>query len=372
LAAPREPHNRPTRVSIPVRSTEAGERGHQVDATVVGDLARKRLYLLGSPNQAEPIAQPLYDGARNENAALERIFGPVPDPPRYRRHQVVFGRHGIFAGVHQHEAPGAVRVLDHPGARADLPEERGLLVARDSGDGHIRGKCVSGRPTVEFARRSHLRQHAPGDVQQIQELIIPLVRVDVVEKCTRGVRYIRHVEPAARHFPDEPRIDCPEGQLALLGPFARALHVIQDPLNLGTGEVSIDHELGFLPDEVLMARISEAITVARRSSVLPHDGIVDGFARSAIPDERRLTLIGDADARYVVYRHARPRNRLRRYGGLRRPDLARIMFHPAGPREDLLKLELRHGKDLPGMIEEDGARARGALVKGEDTSAVVH
>jgi hypothetical protein len=41
----------------------------------------------------------------------------------------------VGARVHQHEAARAVRVLDQPGCVTHLSEQRGLLIARDAGDG---------------------------------------------------------------------------------------------------------------------------------------------------------------------------------------------------------------------------------------------
>jgi hypothetical protein len=40
----------------------------------------------------------------------------------------------LLAGVHQHEAAGAVGVLGQPGLEAGLAEQRALLVAGDAGD----------------------------------------------------------------------------------------------------------------------------------------------------------------------------------------------------------------------------------------------
>ena len=42
------------------------------------------------------------------------------------------------------------------------------------------------------------------------------------------------------------------------------------------------------------------------------------------------------------------------------------MFHDARGRQDLRKLLLGGGDDLPGMIEDDRPAGRGALIEGED------
>jgi hypothetical protein len=41
---------------------------------------------------------------------------------RYRRQQFVARRDGLAARVHEHEAAGAVGILDHPGTAAPLAE----------------------------------------------------------------------------------------------------------------------------------------------------------------------------------------------------------------------------------------------------------
>ena len=52
-------------------------------------------------------------------------------------------------------------------------------------------------------------------------------------------------------------------------------------------------------------------------------------------------------------------------GELRRPDLLRVVLDPAGLREDLRELLLGHADDGAGVVEDDGAGTRGALVEGE-------
>ena len=48
------------------------------------------------------------------------------------------------------------------------------------------------------------------------------------------------------------------------------------------------------------------------------------------------------------------------------PDLVRVVLHPAGLRIDLLVLLLRGGDDAAAAVENDEARAGGALVDGSD------
>ena len=58
--------------------------------------------------------------------------------------------------------------------------------------------------------------------------------------------------------------------------------------------------------------------------------------------------------------------RLERHRVLGRPDLAGIVLHPAGAREDLRELALRQRHHLAGAVEHDGPRTGRALVERED------
>ena len=102
------------------------------------------------------------------------------------------------------------------------------------------------------------------------------------------------------------------------------------------------------------------------AAVLPDDRVVDGLAGLAIPDDRGLALVGDADGGDVARPELRPAQRLGGDGDLRRPDLLRVVLDPAGLRKDLLELLLADGHDGAVVIENDGARAGRALVEGED------
>ena len=69
---------------------------------------------------------------------------------------------------------------------------------------------------------------------------------------------------------------------------------------------------------------------------------------------------------------AGPGERLARRRELRAPDLARVVLDPAGLRVDLAELALRHGDDPAARVEDDRARARGALVEGEQVAGSWH
>ena len=110
------------------RPTKAGTTyTPPVSRTDVGE----RLGLGRVVDDAEPVAQPLHGRAGDEDApSRQYVTLPLECPSRSSS----AGRsceHGVLAGVHQHEAAGAVGVLRHARREAGLAEGGRLLVARD-------------------------------------------------------------------------------------------------------------------------------------------------------------------------------------------------------------------------------------------------
>ncbi len=170
----------------------------------------------------------------------------------------------------------------------------------------------------------------------------------------------------AGEIPDEPRVDSTERELARFCPGARTLHVLQYPLHLRSGEVRVEHETRLAPDHAIQLPRLQPVADAGGAAILPHDGVVDRLTGGAIPYDRGLSLIGDTDGSNISRANIRPGERLRRHACLRRPDLGRVMLYPTGLRENLGEFLLRDGDDRAGMIEDDCARARCALIESED------
>ena len=271
-----------------------------------------------------------------------------------------------LAGVLQQETAGAVGVLRHPGGDAHLAEQGGLLVAGDAGDGNAAKAERRRDAAVDLARWTDVGQHAGGHPQQLEQILVPLQRVDVEQHGPRRVRDIRDVRRVARELPHQPAVDGSERQLAGLGPGARAGDVVENPRDLAAGKIGVDDEPGAFSNEVFVAVAFQAIAEIRRPTVLPDDRVVDGLSSLTVPHDGGLALVGDADGGDVSRPKVRAPQRLGRHRNLRRPDLAGVMFNPARTREDLLKLALSDGDDGRIVIEDDRARAGGALVEGDD------
>ena len=104
--------------------------------------------------------------------------------------------------------------------------------------------------------------------------------------------------------------------------------------------------------------------------VLPYDGVAQRFAAGAIPQQRGFALIGDADRGNVLRRNAGVAQRLHSRCILRFPQIARIVFHPAGLREMLRKFALRKGQHVRMLVEDDSTRTGRALVERQDNGQV--
>jgi hypothetical protein len=84
------------------------------------------------------------------------------------------------------------------------------------------------------------------------------------------------------------------------------------------------------------------------------------------PRHGGFALVGDADADDLCGRYAGVKQHPARAGELAVPDVEGVVLDPSGSREMLGKLLLRAGAQPAVMVEQDGARAGGALVEGED------
>ena len=142
--------------------------------------------------------------------------------------------------MHQKEAAGAVGVLGVPLVKAALAEQGRLLVPGQARDGYP--DALELRVPVDGAGGAHFRQHGPGDVQRLQERVVPAQAVDVIEHGAGGVGVVRGVDGAAGELPEEPGVHSAEEDLPLPGPLPGAGDLVQDPLDLGGGEVGVRYQ----------------------------------------------------------------------------------------------------------------------------------
>ena len=186
--------------------------------------------------------------------------------------------------------------------------------------------------------------------------------MDVVEQGARRVGRVGDMRPAAGQPPDHVAVDGAEEDLAAPRPLARSFVGVEDPFELGSGEVGIEQQAGAGGDEGLVARGAQLGAEPGGAAVLPDDGAAERAAGGAFPDECGLALVSDPDSRDVGWQHARPLDRAAAGGGDGRPDVVGIVLDPSRAREVLGILLLGRRDEVQALVEDDGAARGRALV----------
>ncbi len=356
-------------VGVPVGRAEAGKGGNEDDATGVRDRCGEGFDVAGVPDEAEVVAEPLDDGATDEDGAFERVFQLLAGAGGQRGNEAVLGLEELSADVFEQEAAGAVGVFGIARIDAELTEERGLLIARDAGDGGGTEAERGGDFADALRRPDDLGHHADGDVEALEEFGVPVALADIEEHGAGGVGVVSDVMLAAGEIPDEPTVDGAEGEFALLGAFACAVDVVEDPGDLGGGEVGIEQEAGAAAHGVFQSSLGKLAAVVGGTAVLPDDGVVDGLASCAVPDDGGFALVGDADGGEVAGARAGSGKDFDGGAHLRGEDVHGVVLDPSGAGIDLAEFVLRDASDAAVVVEENGAGAGGALVEREN---VIH
>ncbi len=366
-----EPHDGAPRLGLPVRRPQPREGGDEVDAVVPLYRAGQEVGFGGVLHDAQPVAQPLHSGAGDEDGAFQREGPLAARPAGGGGEQPVLRAHRLVAGVHQQEGAGAVGVLPLARRPAAVPEERGLLVARDAGHGHLRLQRVAGGVAVHLRRGAHLREHRRRHAEQVEQRRVPAPRPQVVQQRARRIGGVGEVQAAAGELPHQPRVHGAGGQLARLGAAARAGDVVQQPGQLGGAEVRVDHQPRPLAHGVFVPRGLQGPARLGGAAVLPDERAVDGAPRGAVPHHDRFSLVGDADPGQRL--HLQPRVRDRHAGDApgHVPDLLGVVLHQAGAGEVLRELAVRPSADLAVPVDDQAGDAGGAFVDRQDHGRVV-
>ena len=167
---------------------------------------------------------------------------------------------------------------------------------------------------------------------------------------------------ARRELPDEEAVDRAKRKLAALRTGPCALDVIENPRGLRAAEVGVKHKPRALLEERLKPRLLELATALRRAPVLPDDGAMNRRPRLAIPDQRGLALVGDADADAITRRDAgRIVGATDRHEHARH-DLAGLMLDPPRLRKVLREILRTLAQHTAVLTDEQHRRARRALI----------
>ena len=290
---------------VPVRGAQADERRHEIDSARVGNRQGEVFDLGGRADHLQAVAEPLHDGAGDEDRAFQAIGDLVAEAPADRRDQAVLRGDRFVARVQQQEAARAVGVLRAARLEAGLAEGGRLLVADERGDRNALAEEGAVGLAVDGARRLDLGQHGPRDVEDPQQFVVPVERVDVVDQRAAGVAVIGDVPFAAGEPPGQKGVDGAEQDFAFFRPRAQAGDRVEQVGDLGAGEIGVDDEARLVAERLFVAVGLEAIAQAGRHAALPDDGVGDRFAARSFPEDRRFPLVGDADGGHVARPAAR-------------------------------------------------------------------
>src|SRR3546814_15275881 len=105
----------------------------------------------------------------------------------------------------------------------------------------------------------------------------------------------RSVHPAAGEAPQQEAVDGAEGELAALGTLARARHGVEQPGDLGAGEVGVEQQGGALPHQGFGTPGPKLLAEPGGAAVTPDGRLVEGCTCGAVTDPRRLAQAGDSD-----------------------------------------------------------------------------
>src|SRR5688500_17087728 len=144
--------------------------------------------------------------------------------------------------------------------------------------------------------------------------------------------------------------------------------LLQQPSDLRSREIRIEHEPGPLPDLVLVARFLQLTAEARGPAILPDDGTRHGLERLPVPQHDGFALVRDPDPphlRTVPVARTRGLECCARDAATHLPDLRRVVLDPTRLREVLRELRVRPAEDA-AVVSDDQAGGPGrALVDGE-------
>ena len=232
--------------------------------------------------------------------------------------------HDLGAGVEQHEVARAVGVLRLAGGEAHLADRGGVLVAEVAAHRHRAAERTGGAgDAVRVGRRARAdrRQHRTRDVEQRQQLVVP------VERASRSISIVRLalVGSVTCTPPSTPPVRCQITQLSVVPNTASPRSAAaRTPSTLSRIHWILPPEKYVAGGSPARLRIEVAASVALEgggdavgAGVLPHDGVVQRTSGASVPHDRGLALVGDADGGEVV------RARVRR-GSTRRGPRCRV------------------------------------------------
>ena len=127
-------------------------------------------------------------------------------------------------------------------------------------------------------------------------------------------------------------------------------------------------QAGFLPDDGFQPFFLKLLAERRGTAALPDDGVGGGLAGGAFPDDRRLALVGDADAFDVGKRHAGLLHDFPHNGDAVMEYLVGVVLHPARLGINLAQLAVSAGGHLAVFINKQSGAARRPFIDSQDVA----
>jgi hypothetical protein len=236
------------------------------------------------------------------------------------------------------------------------------LITRDPGDRQRAAEEGGIAGPVDPAAVTHLGEQRLRHVEEAQQLLVPALTVNVVEERPRGVGHVRGVHPPARQSPEQERVDGAAGKLAAPGTRTCSRDVIEQPGELGGGEVGIEQQPGSRSHEILRPLSPKPCAGLRGAPILPDDRPVDRPPRGAVPHDDRLTLVGDAERGDLCRRRSIALEAFPDHRERVAPDVLGVVLHPGRRRIVLRQLAPREGHGVRVCVERDGACRGRALI----------
>ena len=168
---------------------------------------------------------------------------------------------------------------------------------------------------------------------------------------------------AAGEIPDQPGIHRTGAQLAPLRLLPHAGNIVQQPADLGAGEVGIDEQARLFCHQLFQTLGLQPVADGCRAAALPDDGVIHRFAGAAVPEDGGLPLVGDADGRHLPGVDVGGVHHLGQRLLFHVPQIHGVMLHPAGLGIDLAEGILGAGHDAAGAVEQDGTGTGGSLIQ---------
>ena len=191
-------HNGPAGIRVPVGRAQAREPGDQVDAVVIRNRSGEDFRFGRTRDQAQAVAQPLNGRSGAEDGTFQGVGRAAAGIAGQCGEQAVFRRKRFGPRVKQGEAACPIGVLDVALGYAALPEEGGLLVSRDTGDGDTRRQWSRARRPAELVGGGvDLGENRPRNVERVQQIGVPCLRVDIETHGAGCVGEVRRVCLAA-------------------------------------------------------------------------------------------------------------------------------------------------------------------------------